>query len=255
MVQMEIRRFEQPEYHVKEAINTLCTNLFFAGGDIKKIMITSSRPQEGKSFVTMSLMRALAGLGMKVVLVDADIRASRLVSRYGIRVHMPEDEKYLGLTGYLAGVCGIDKVLAQTDIPGASMILAGRTVSNSLPLLNTPRLKNLLDHLAERFDVVLVDAAPVGTIIDAARVVSSCDGTLFVIHSDETRASELQESIRQIERMGSPICGYVLNQFDERKYGGKGRYGKSYYRNYYHASDDDDGEMPAKRRTKKNADK
>ena len=249
MVRMEIRRFEQPEYHVKEAINTLCTNLFFAGGDIKKIMITSSRPQEGKSFITMSLMRALAELGMKVALVDADIRASRLQSVYGIRIHMPDDEKYMGLTGYLAGVCGIDKVLAQTDIPGAYMILAGRTVSNSLPLLNTPRLKSLLDTLAEKFDVVLVDAAPVGTIIDAARVVSSCDGTLFVIHSDETRASELQESVRQIERMGSPICGYVLNQFDERKYGSKGRYGKSYYRNYYIDSGSDSQSAKRKKET------
>ena len=57
MPSFEIKRFGQLEYQAKEAVNTLCTNLSFAGGDIKKIMITSCHPQEGKSFISMNLMR------------------------------------------------------------------------------------------------------------------------------------------------------------------------------------------------------
>ncbi len=228
MLEMEIRRFAPLDYQAREAVNTLCTNLSFAGGDIKKIMITSCRPQEGKSFVSMNLMRALAGLGMRVVLVDADIRASALQGSYDIQVNMPDGQKYPGLTRYLAGRCGLDEILAVTDIPNAWMILSGRNVVNSLPLLNSPRLGMMLDTLAGQFDVVLVDASPVGTIIDAARIAGVCDGTLLVVQSGEISHMELRSAIQQLEKAGSPILGTVLNQYDEQKYGGRYYYGGSY---------------------------
>ena len=151
----------------------LFTNLFFTGGDIKKIMVTSCHSREGKSFTTMNLMRSLAGLGMRVVLVDADIRASRLQETFNIRINVPEGQRYAGLTRYLAGVCTMSVILAKTNIPNAWMILSGRNVLNSLPLLNTRRLTELLDALAKQFDIVLVDAPPVGMVIDAARIASN----------------------------------------------------------------------------------
>lgn len=232
MVRMDIKRFKPLEYQATEAINTLCTNLFFAGGDIRRIMITSCRPQEGKSFVSMNLMRSLAGLGMRVVLVDADIRASAIQGSFGVQITVPDGGRYMGMTHYLAGRCSMNDILAETNIPNAWMILSGENVTKSLPLLNTPRLTELLDTLAENFDVVLVDAPPVGTIIDAARIASVCDGTLFVVQSGVVSHQELQESILQIEKTGSPILGYVLNQYDEHKYGGKYYYHKSGYYHY-----------------------
>lgn len=233
MPTFEIKRFGELEYQAKEAINTLCTNLSFAGGDIKKIMITSCHPQEGKSFVSMNLMRGFARLGMRVVLVDADIRASALQRVYGIHIDgVGEDGKYPGLTRYLGGRCSVEEILGRTNIPNASMILAGRTVTNSLPLLNTPRLKHLLDALASQFDVVLVDAPPVGTIIDAAKIATACDGTLFVVESGTVSRSHFQRAYGQIEKTGCSILGTVLNRYDDLEYGGKyyyysgGHYGK-----------------------------
>ncbi len=233
MPTFEIKRFGQLEYQAKEAFNTLCTNLSFAGGDIKKIMITSCHPQEGKSFIAMNLMRAFAGLGMRVVLVDADIRASALQRTYGIRIETADgDSKYPGLTRYLAGRCKLEEVIGPTNIPNASMILSGRTVTNSLPLLNTPRLGNLLNTLADRFDIVLVDAPPVGTIIDAAKIATVCDGTLFVVESGTVSRGLFQRSYAQIETTGCNILGTVLNKYDDLEYGGKyyyysnGKYGK-----------------------------
>lgn len=125
-------------YQTKEAVNTLCTNLSFAGGDIKRIMLTSCHPQEGKSFVSMQLMRGFSELGMRVVLVDADIRASKLQWAYDIQISGANSGNYPGLTRCLAGRASIDDVLGSTNIPGAWMILSGRTVNNSLPLFNTP---------------------------------------------------------------------------------------------------------------------
>ena len=233
MQRLTIERFKALSYESNEAMNALCTNLFFAGGDIRRIMITSCRPQEGKSFVAMNLLRSMAALGKKVVLVDADIRASALQGSYGIRAESEGGGKLRGLTHYLAGQCPTEDVLYQTDLLNAWMVLAGKTVNNSLPLLNTPRLGTLLDDLARRFDIVIVDAPPVGTIIDAACIASSCDGTLFVVQSGEIPARELQESIHQIEKSGSPILGTVLNKYDERRYGTRYYYGKNSY--YYGA--------------------
>lgn len=227
MMEMRIRNFRELEYRAKEAINTLCTNLFFAGGDYKKIVVTSCHPGEGKSFIAMNLMRSLARMGMRVVLVDADIRNSMLQNVYGITPDLNGRERYQGLTRYLAGRCTLEDILIQTDVENAWMVLSGKTVNNSLPLLNTPRLKGLLDILAESFDIVIVDTPPVGVLIDAAKILSACDGALFVIESENVRPQELQSALHQVEKTGKPLLGTVLNQFNERKYGGK--YGYNYY--------------------------
>lgn len=235
MTTMQIRRFGQLEYQAKEAFNTLCTNLFFTGADIKKIMLTSTLPSEGKSFIAMNLMRSLADQGRKVVLVDADIRASALQGSYDIKIVTEDGSRYSGLTKYLSGGCAKEEILAQTSIPNAWMILAGHNVTNSLPLLSSPRLGELLDWLSKDFDVVLVDAAPAGTIIDAAKIVTNCDGTLFVVESGQIRRQELKETIMQLEKTGKPVLGTVLNKFDERKYGNRSYYyHKSYYSKYYY---------------------
>jgi len=125
------------------------------------------------------------------------------------------------------------------------MILSGKNVTNSLPLLNTPRLGTLLNALAGKFDVVLVDAPPVGTIIDAARIAGSCDGTMFVCQSGAISYREFQEAYKQIEKTGCPILGTVLNKFDEKMFGG--RY---YHKSSYYNRNDDEGERREERRSK-----
>ena len=243
MIEMNIHRLAELDFQATEAINTLSTNLSFVGGNFRKILITSCHPQEGKSFTSMNLLRSMAGLGMRVVLVDADIRASSLQGSYGIDVLMPEGEKYKGLSGYLFGRCEAEDILAKTNIPGAYLILSGRTVTNSLPLFNTNRLATLLDMLAEHFDLVLVDAPPVGTIIDAAKISTHCDGTLFVVQSGAVAVDELKESAAQIEKSGCPIIGYVMNKYDDKRSGGRYYYRKPYYSKY--------GSTPRKSRTAK----
>ena len=231
MPYFEIRNLPELEYRAKEAMNTLCTNLSFAGGDIRKIMITSSHPQEGKSFIAINLMRAFASLGMRVVLVDADIRASQLQRIYGIRVTSSQGVaiQYAGLSRYLAGRCALEDILGKTNIPNASMVLAGSAVTNSLPLFNTPKLEKLLDALAKEFDIVLVDAPPVGTIIDAAKIATVCDGTLFVVQSNNVSRTHLLNSLHQIEKTGCSILGTVLNQYDDHETTNKYYYYDDYY--------------------------
>lgn len=232
MKTLAISRFPELAYSGSEAINTLCTNLSFSGEHVKKIMITSSHASEGKSFLSMNIMRTLAKLGKSVVLVDADLRRSMITSKYGIRFE--DEERKFGLAHLLAGMVEEDEVIYQTDIEGAYMVPVGRDVSNPLQLLNSPRLGYFLERLAQNVDYVLVDAPPVGTVIDGAQIAKFCDGTLLVVNYNAVRRQELIDVKEQLVQTGCPILGTVLNMVEMDSYMSKKYYYKSYYSHYDH---------------------
>ena len=234
MKQLKITKFPALDYAGNEAFNTLSTNLSFAGASVKKIMITSCHAAEGKSYLSMNLMRTLAQRGIKVALVDADLRRSMIGSKYGVQF---QQEKPSGLAHYLAGMASENEIVYSTNIPGAYMIPVGREVSNSLQLLVSPRFDELLDSLAQRADYVIVDAPPLGAIIDAAEIAKSCDGTLIVVNYDGVRRQELVKVKEQLEQTGCPILGTVLNMVKLDNYLSKKYYYKSYYSYGYNAYD------------------
>lgn len=204
MKNLVITEFPKLNYACSEAVNTLCTNLSFSGENVHKIMLTSCHASEGKSFVSMNIMRTLANLGKRVALVDADMRRSELAAQYGFQY---ETEEVTGLAHYLAGMATVDDVLHVTNINGAYIVPAGKNVINSLQLLVSPRFKQLMDTLAEQMDYVIVDAPPLGAIIDAAEITKSCDGSLIVVNFNEVRRQELMEVKAQLEQTGCPILG------------------------------------------------
>ena len=222
----DITRFELLDYAGSEAINTLCTNLSFTGRDKKIIMMTSCQASEGKTFLSLNIMRTLAQLGKRVVLVDADLRRSVMNSRFGIRIPYGT----YGLAHYLAGMCERDDVVYETNILGAWLIPVGRTVTNSLALLNTPLLGQLLAAMARDVDYVLVDAPPVGAIIDPAEIAKSCDGALIVVSHNSVSRKELVQAKQQIEMTGCEVLGAVLNNVDLDTLGSKKYY---YYKKQY----------------------
>lgn len=227
---LNIRRFPPLSYACNEAVNTLCTNLSFAGEDVRRIMITSCHAAEGKSFLSMNIMRMFAKFGKTVALVDADMRRSMITARYHLE-YDTTDEPW-GLCHILAGMATEEQAFYQTNIPGAYMIPVGREVSNPLPLLNSPRFMRLLDHLAQQVDYVLVDAPPVGLVIDAAQIAKSCDGSLVVVNYNSVRRQELIDVKEQLEQTGCPIIGTVLNMVEYDHYLSKKYYYKSYYSSY-----------------------
>lgn len=226
---IEMTRFKPLSYACTEAINSLCTNLTFAGSDKKVIMITSAQPHEGKSFISMNLLRTYASLGKRVVLVDADLRRSQLISRYGLQVG---GVQHMGLSHYLAGMCSMEEILYQTNLQNAYMVPLTREVSNSLSLLNNNRMGKLLSFLRERFDYVIVDAPPVGVIIDAVEIAKHCDGVIVAVKYNSVSRRELNETKRRIELTGCPILGVVLNSVSFEMLSSKRYYHKSYYTHY-----------------------
>ncbi len=217
-----IRDFPPLGFAAGEAVNMLCTNLSFSGEQVRKILFTSCRAEEGKSFLAMNILRTMAGLGRKAVLVDCDLRRSLIAQKYGLEFSEPD--KSLGLTHLLAGMAEEDEVVYETNIPGAWMVPVGQKVSNSLQLLNSERLNQLLEHLSARFDYVFLDAPPIGVVIDAAQIAKSCDGVLLVVGYNTVRRQELAEAQARLTQTGCPILGTVLNkisadEFKRKKYG------------------------------------
>lgn len=229
MYKLEITRFKELDYACNEAINTLCTNLIFTGSDKKKLMFTSCTAHEGKTFVAMNAMRTFARLGRRVILIDADLRRSQILTRYGL---VAEEGEGHGLAHYLAGIAALDDVIYETNIPGAYMIPAGYAVSNSLELLNNRLFEKMMNRLAEQFDYVIVDAPPVGMIIDAAEIARNCDGAALVVKYNAISRRELEEAKRQMLRAGCPILGAVLNNVEFDSLISKKYYNKSYYSHY-----------------------
>lgn len=231
MRSLEFTDFPKLTYEVTEAINTLCTNLTFTGRTYKKIMITSVIEAEGKSFLAMEIFRKMAELGKSVILVDADLRRSKIVARYGVRYNTSSD---LGITHYLAGKCTLEDIFYTTNLRRAYYIPVGYCVSNSLALISSPKFHDLLDQLAMQADYIIVDGPPIGLIVDASEIAKSCDGALFAVSYNRVHRGDLFEARKQIELSGCTVLGAVLNNvpmnvYNSRKYKGiYGKYRKSY---------------------------
>lgn len=229
MKHVQITRFRQQDYAHEEAINTLCTNLSYCGTDIKTVLITSRYAMEGKSFIAMSMLRAMANLDKRTILVDTDLRRSQLHAQYGLRY---AEDGGAGLVDYLAGLCELEDALYETDIPNAYMIPAGRSASNPLRLLTSPRFARLLDYLSKEYAAVLVDSSPIGMVIDAAEVGRHCDGALLVVSYNRGRRRDVAGAVETVERAGCKVLGAVLNNVEFGSYGNR----KFYYRSERYAS-------------------
>ena len=150
----------QPElpYSIEEAVNRLRINVSFFGTDVRKILIVSSEPNEGKSFVAMSLWKQMALAGEKSILIDADMRKSVMVENYKIS---REDGKELwGLSHYLSDNKKLVDCILSTDIPDGDLLPNVNNIINPSMLLESERFSNLLDSLAKEYRYVFLDVPP-----------------------------------------------------------------------------------------------
>ncbi|MBR6443755.1 MAG: CpsD/CapB family tyrosine-protein kinase [Clostridia bacterium] len=216
----------QLPYSIEEAVNRLRINVSFLGGDVRKIMVISSEPDEGKSFISMSLWKQMALAGTRSILVDADMRKSEMVRTYKIS---REDGKDLwGLTDFLSDNKKLEDCILTTDMPYGDILPNASNVVNPSMLLESTRFNDLLNGLSTEYRYVFVDAPPLGLVSDGERIGHLCDGAILVVRSGFTPKSSVRNSIAQLERAGCPLLGIVLNRLGS----GTGKYGK-YYGKYY----------------------
>ena len=234
MNEIKISKIPVPTYAVDEAMNRLATSLSFCGKDMKVIELTSRFAGEGKSYVSLNLMRTIANLGKRVVLIDADLRRSSLVQRYKMKF---KQENSLGLAQYLAGMCSMEDIVYMTNIPNAYYVPVGKLVNSSLRLLSGPLFQQLVEGLREKYDVILIDTPPVDSIVDAVEISKSCDGVLLVVKYGTGTKKEIGGAVESVTLTGCPVVGIVMNMVDMHKFTNRKYYYSKGYYGYYKNDD------------------
>lgn len=175
-VTFEIRK--KMDYRTSEAYKSLRTNIQFCGADVKVISFTSCTPNEGKSSISFNLAVSFAESGKKVILIDADMRKSVLAGRYKVGSIKG------GLAHFLAGQKALNDVCMQTDIENMDIIFSGPFVPNPAELLESELFSRLISYCRKKYDYVLIDTPPLGSVIDSAIVAGEVDGAVIVIEAD-----------------------------------------------------------------------
>jgi polysaccharide biosynthesis transport protein len=211
-----------------EAYRSLRTGLQFSTSDglPRSLLVTSSKPSEGKTTTTISLARSLASIGLEVLLIDGDLRNASIHKRL-----LASNE--VGLSNYLSGAKPPEEVVQSTDTEGLILMTAGPLPPNPAELLNGPRFQSLLALASQSFDIVLVDGPPIMGLADAPLISTNVQSTLLVVAANETRRSIVKVALKRLQMSRANVIGALLNKFDAKQTG----YGYGYgYGDYeYHS--------------------
>jgi capsular exopolysaccharide synthesis family protein len=219
-----------PKSAISEAYSSLRGSLMFATakGLPPTLLVTSSQPAEGKSTTSRALAASFARIGKRVVLVDADIRRPSLHRLAGL-------DNAVGLTTALTNQATIEEVIQPSTKFGFSIIPAGPVPPAPTELLASGRMQEVIDQLAERFDLVIVDSSPVLGLADAPTLSVLVDGVVFVVEAGRGRRGALKSSLRRLRDMRPNILGAVLTKFDPED--AANSYSSYYGYNYYEYRD------------------
>ncbi len=177
--------------YISEQFRSLRTSLAYLGINSRKkrILVTSSITQEGKSFVTANLGISLALTNKKVVLIELDLRKPRLSKAFGL-------EKGIGISNYLIGSKDADEIIKNTGVhENLFIISSGAIPPNPSELILNGMLEQLLQYLDSIFDYIIIDTAPAVPVTDAYILSPFCDATLYVVRHDITP----KEYIKQLD--------------------------------------------------------
>lgn len=208
---------------ISEAYFSILTAVQFstASGAPKTIAITSTQAQEGKSTSAVALARGLASVGTRVLLVDADMRNPSAHRAFGV----PHGR---GLSEVLTGHAKLDEVIVQTDVPGLSLVTAGKIPPNPAQLLAGEGLGRMIKAGSEMFDHVIFDTPPVLGLADAPLIARAAEGTIFVIEAGRTRSSQARHALDRLLAVRANMLGAILTKLDSRNSGYGYGYGYTY---------------------------
>jgi succinoglycan biosynthesis transport protein ExoP len=216
-----------PQSSVAECCRSIRTNLLFMSPDkpAKTLLVTSAGPQEGKTTVAVNMAITLAQSGLKVLLVDTDMRRPRLHRALGL----PGTAD--GISKAIVGEADARDQIRTTDVPNLWLLPCGAIPPNPAELLHADRFKRIVSVLGETFDHVIFDSPPVGVVTDAAILARLTDGTIMVAKAGRTARDALARATRQVSADGHVnLLGCILNDLDLNK---QSRYGYYYY--YYYS--------------------
>ncbi len=218
----------KPNAAASECIRNLRTNLQFSSVDseLKTLLVTSTFPSEGKSFISANLAVSFAQSGKKVLLMDCDLRKGRQHKIF------KASSRY-GLSNLLVGkVSDYSEYLLKTEIENLYFIPRGACPPNPSELLNSKKMLSLLKELQKIFDIIILDGAPVIGLSDSVILSSSIDRVVLVACANKTPKSQLINAKKALEAVGANIAGCVINNASAKK----GSHSSYYY--YYGYGED-----------------
>lgn len=222
-VKTELMVSKFPKSVVSESIKTLRTNLQFSSIDktIRTLLITSSIPGEGKSFISSNLAISFAQANKRVLLIDCDMRKGRLHKIFKLN----NTNGYSNLL--LDDIANFKDYIKKTNISGLSVITRGTIPPNPSELLNSSKNKELIKELKKHYDKIIFDGVPCSGLTDSVIMSSLVDKVAIVTTNKYTPKTELISTKNLLIKVNAPIAGIIINKIDPTA----GYYGKYYY--YY----------------------
>lgn len=215
------QRAEEQSQAVSNAAQTLFANIRFMSVDnpVHVLAITSSVPNEGKTFVSVNIASAIAASGASTLLVECDMRRRSVATRIGVHAQY-------GIYSVMTGQVSLEQAAVRTPTKNLYFLDAEPHIPNPSNILNSHHFQSFLDNARSRFDYVVFDTPPVTTFVDAAVLGTKVDAVLLVARENFVKRAELQQAVDQLRVSGCNLAGVVMNGCDFGK-------GNSYYSYYY----------------------
>lgn len=192
-----------------EAFRVIRTNLLFSDAvkSLRTLVVTSPTPEEGKTITAANLAVAFAQQGLKVLLVDCDLRKARQHRLFGFG-------REPGLTNLVLGQATWEEAIHRYVDASMDFLAAGKLPPNPSELLGGPGMRQTLDSFCEHYEMVILDTPPTIVGPDAAILGSMCDGVVLLVRAGRTEREAGQQAVRQLHAVGARIVGGVLNDAD-----------------------------------------
>lgn len=232
----ELIVFRNPKSPISEAFRTLRTNIQFSNIDknMKCIVVTSSGPGEGKSTVISNLAVTMAQADKRILLIDADLRKPRLHKIFSLFNRN-------GLTTVLSEELDYKNVINSTEVDNLDILTSGPIPPNPAELLGSNRMREFLEKVKEDYDIVLLDAPPIGVVTDAAILSTKCDGTILVCAVGQAVIEAAKNAKELLQKVNANILGVIMNKVPVNE----GGYYKYHYYNYCQSYYDDEEKSSA----------
>ena len=200
----------RPQSQMAESYRALRTSLLLSnlGAPPKVIMVTSALPQEGKTTTSINCAVVLAQKGVRVLLIDADLRRPSIHKTLGMGPHS-------GLSNVLTGSIKLEQAITSTSIlPNLFVLPAGTPPPNPAELLASSNMRDVLDKLSETYDHIVVDTPPSLSVTDAVVLSPRADAVVLVIRSGQTTKQALRRSRDILTQVNAKVVGVLLNAVD-----------------------------------------
>lgn len=222
----------QSKEPVVDAYRHVRTNLQFSNIDtsLRRVMVTSSIPGEGKTLTAANLAISFAELGKKVLVVDCDMRRAHQHILFNSR-------KAPGLSDYLGRDISVEKAIYMTHVPNLYVIPAGTTPPNPAEMLASNKMSELIKKLEQNFDFIIFDTPPIIAVTDPILLSKRVGNVVLVVRFGKTNRHVVNDSLNRLKNVNSQLLGVVLNGMQKAKGYGYYKYDYAYYQTSYYEED------------------